>query len=599
MIKRKLIFVVFFIFSYGHVQSIFAQTVSCPTEYKEAKRTSTLLRCEAEDDGSVTIDYGGICTAANGSHTKLALGSIIQHTCLFKLTPSSTPRPAAIFSEWIDNNQIEACNSNCIERVQQTRRCLSGNNCSGPRERVVERSCDRGEGFCKVDGSIINNSNFELGSFEYSTGTALENVCPQLSLTVGSLTPAQRDLHQRCLDLIREDDDLRQVQGVQNLSAEEFTSFGTNFIQLNRFYIGNITRRLAALRPAIEESADDVALNVGSLRTSALLSDRQSQREQGGAAGDNEFADDTKRTGVFINGVYGAGDKDETARSSGFDHDSNVYTIGVDYLLDHTTIIGAALGYGTSTNDFNQAGGYLDVDTVSVSLYGSKYINDSWFIDGVIGYGKSDYDSRRNLSYTANGVRVDQSAIGETDGDQILFSLGVGKSWSRGVEWDLSGRVNYLTGDVDRFTETINNTAGPGFGLALEIDDQDYTSVTSDINLRISKAFSQNFGVLVPSLSLSWLHEFEENNDSLRARFINDPFSIDFTQSGISGVTDGAAPTIFEVPLDNNDSNYGQLTLGLNVLFPNDVTLYLNANTFLGLEDIDYQFYSIGLRKDF
>ena len=160
---------------------------------------------------------------------------------------------------------------------------------------------------------------------------------------------------------------------------------------------------------------------------------------------------------------------------------------------------------------------------------------------------------------------------------------------------DFTGRVNYLNATIDRFAESIEGETAPGFGLALEIDEQDVTSVTSDLSIKISKAISQNFGVVIPQASLAWIHEFDGGEDNLRARFVNDPFSVDFSQSGLNGTS---VPTIFEVPLDDSDTDFGRLGLGVNVLLANGLTLNFHANKLLGLEDIDLQYYVFGIRKD-
>ena len=105
--------------------------------------------------------------------------------------------------------------------------------------------------------------------------------------------------------------------------------------------------------------------------------------------------------GLFVSANKSDGDKEETDISTGFEHDSDGFTVGMDYLLNPTTVLGIALGYGSATSDFDNNGGSLDTDTTTISFYGTKFINNSWFADGVIGIGDSDYVNKRNLAYTA------------------------------------------------------------------------------------------------------------------------------------------------------------------------------------------------------
>ncbi len=523
----------------GIWQLSYAQSVSCPTIWTEISRTSTELTCTTKSAGTGVI---GDCSAAGGTYAKLA-----DQTCTIPLSsvPTLSSEPASL--ELITSNPM------------------------------IKPFPD---------------------SYLFSTGLAVDNLVPQLE-NKPALTSAQQDLLARLTDLIIESDDCRQVIGVQNISPEELTSQAVSLRRLNQTLLGNITARLAALRPAISEAVQDLAYHGLPSHPLPGFAGRTTLKARGGAAGDEDNPENSSRLGVFIGGILGDGEKDETLLSSGFDYSSAAYTIGFDYLFSPTVIAGIALGYGSTDTEFSNNGGDMETDTRNVSVYGTKIINDSVSLDAVVGYGNSDYVNRRKFSYTANGVAVNQTAIGRPSSDQLLLSLGVGKLINKAVDIDFGARVNYLDADIDRFTEIIEGgNSQPGSGLALEIDQQEIKSITSDLNVKITKAISTNFGVVLPHASLSWLHEFDDGEDNLRARFLHDPFSIDFTQSGLD-VSDGAVPTIFKVPLDDNDHDYGRLGLGLSVLFPRGLTFYFIVNKLLGLDDIDHEHYSLGLRKDF
>lgn len=562
-----------------------AQVTSCPDRFSETNRTASVLSCLASEfapggQGASGIQAGleETCVGAGGSVTASRLtnfgnGTQIDVACAISLSAPPGPAPDP------------------------------GPNDPSPAPPTaspapVGAPTEPGS----VKGKITNNPLIDPGTHEFSVGTAIENLCPQLAFinhpsVAGELTPIQKDLLVRCGDVVFEPNDQRQIVGVQNMSSEEFSSQAINLRRLNRAQLGNIAARLAALRPALLQSSQDLAVNESLRHPLKGFAGIASIRERGGAAGDDEIPEDVSRLGLFLNGIYSDGEKDESTRSSGFDFSSTGYTIGMDYLVDLDTVVGVAIGQGTSDTEFGRNGGSLESDTTTLSLYGTKFINDSWFLDGVLGYGTSNYDSERNFNYTARGVTVNQTALGSPDSDQLLLSLGAGKSINKkSVDIDFAGRVNYLDAKIDRFAETIEGGDAPGFGLALELDEQDVTSITSDISVKISKAISQDFGVWIPQASLAWLHEFDEGDGNLRGRFVNDPFSVDFSQSGLN--TDGIVPTIFEIPLDDNDSDYGRLGLGVNVLLADGLTLNFHANKILGLEDIDLEYYVFGIRKD-
>jgi len=123
-------------------------------------------------------------------------------------------------------------------------------------------------------------------------------------------------------------------------------------------------------------------------------------------------------------------------------------------------------------------------------------------------------------------------------------------------------------------------------------------SSTSDININLSKAFSTSWGVLIPQLRLSWVHEFENGDRVLRGRFLADTSSFDFQHSGLQFIP-GSGSTIFDVPLENLDSDYGNILFGLNALLPNQFSLNASLNKTLGFGSIDHTYFILSARKDF
>ena len=141
-------------------------------------------------------------------------------------------------------------------------------------------------------GKITGNPNISPGTPEFTTGTAVENLCPQLVFindpgNPGSLSPAQADLLGRCGDIIFEPGIDRQDIGIQNMSAEEVTSQAVNLRRLSGAQLGNIAARLSALRPAILQAAEDLSYNPDNHPSQGLLAINPSARP-GGAAGDDD-----------------------------------------------------------------------------------------------------------------------------------------------------------------------------------------------------------------------------------------------------------------------------------------------------------------------
>jgi outer membrane autotransporter protein len=167
----------------------------------------------------------------------------------------------------------------------------------------------------------------------------------------------------------------------------------------------------------------------------------------GSGAGDNiAYAG---RLGLFVNGEFGRGDKDDTANESGFDIDSTSLTLGVDYLLENGSFVGVALGINTSESEMSNNGGSIESDGTSLTAYATNNLTETSFIDGSLGFGRFEYDTTRNIDYTASNVAVDQQALGSTEADLTFASIGVGTegtvNQNASVLVSLSGRLNYLS----------------------------------------------------------------------------------------------------------------------------------------------------------
>ena len=157
---------------------------------------------------------------------------------------------------------------------------------------------------------------------------------------------------------------------------------------------------------------------------------------------------------------------------------------------------------------------------------------------------------------------------------------------------------NYTDLKIDRISE-IAQTSQPGFGLAIEIEESQVKSFTSDLSVSVSKAFSNKWGVLIPRVSARWVHEFENGDEQLFGRFLADTSSIDFQQSGVVIGDTRNGSTIFTIPLENVDSNYGNISIGATALLPNQFSVNLSVSETIGLSNLNHRYVSIALRRDF
>ena len=188
--------------------------------------------------------------------------------------------------------------------------------------------------------------------------------------------------------------------------------------------VGAIRGRLSALRASTVTSQ----LALGTF-------DRRREYQVAQSGDDIPVLDEISagRMGVFISGGYRFGEKDNTDEVEGFDFDNSAITAGVDYRLSPNAIAGIAFGYSAFEVDFDETidspnGQELDNDTFSISLYGTYYSGEAFFVDGVVRAGYGDYESTRHIFIpNPGGVDIDGDTI--PDGDFDRNATGDFDSW--------------------------------------------------------------------------------------------------------------------------------------------------------------------------
>jgi outer membrane autotransporter protein len=105
---------------------------------------------------------------------------------------------------------------------------------------------------------------------------------------------------------------------------------------------------------------------------------------------------------------------------AGFDVRSEGVSMGLDRQINDQLIVGAAAGLGWNDTDFNGSPSGMDGQQGSVSGYGLWRLNENLFIDGLIGWGRLDFDMTR---WSAEAGAL---ASAERSGDQWFGSLTLG-----------------------------------------------------------------------------------------------------------------------------------------------------------------------------
>ena len=118
--------------------------------------------------------------------------------------------------------------------------------------------------------------------------------------------------------------------------------------------------------------------------------------------------------------------------------------------------------------------------------------------------------------------------------------------------------------------------------MALALDSQTFTSFTSDLGVEVARAISTSSGVWIPQLRIGWVHEFENGQEQVGARFVND-------------INNQPLFVLTQTP----DRNYADLSIGVSAQFAGGRSAFLSYNTLLGYEDVTYNAINAGVRLEF
>ncbi|MDH3377405.1 MAG: autotransporter domain-containing protein [Gammaproteobacteria bacterium] len=401
---------------------------------------------------------------------------------------------------------------------------------------------------------------------QMSAAEAVEEVCT---------TTQSPSLRAQCVKLARLNPN--QVAGaLQQIAPDEIAAQGTQAVEHGSTQLTNVLARLLSLRSGARGLVEvsDLSLNINTehLPLGEFFGSTIKRGDTGGGASSDELATPSK-LGIFINGRIGFGDKDTTEREAGFDFDTQGITFGVDYLLSPDTVLGGALGLGSSDADFDFDGGIVETDSFVASVYGSFYVPESMFLDAVISLGDNDYETKRNIRFPG----VNTQTQGTTGGDIFAFSVNAGMEKVIGETLLVSPRLRleFVNVSIDAYEET------GGSGLALAIDEQSVDSATLAIGAEVSRDFNQPWGAFIPSAHIELENQLKDDARELNVRFLE-------------------APDVpFIVPTDEPDKNYFNIGFGFTATIGDNIGAYVSVETVLAHDNISNTTVDAGVRIEF
>ncbi|EKK4083116.1 autotransporter domain-containing protein [Cronobacter dublinensis] len=244
-------------------------------------------------------------------------------------------------------------------------------------------------------------------------------------------------------------------------------------------------------------------------------------------------------------------DKDSTMRLS---HTLVGVSTGMDYRFTPDVTAGVGLGFGRDVSDIGDTGTRSNGQSMSTALYASYHPN-AVFVDGLLGYSRLDFDSKRDVSET------DAVARGSRGGRQFFGALASGYEF-RTPQSLVSpyGRVQVSQTRLEGYTES---DAGM-YNLAFA--PQRFSQITGSAGLRAERRVPVTWGAVRLQSRVEY------------SRLMND------TGSARVGYADVGNDT-WRMSLYEQNRQSLSLGAGLDVQLPNGVTPGIAYQGTLGLDD--------------
>jgi len=302
---------------------------------------------------------------------------------------------------------------------------------------------------------------------------------------------------------------------------------------------------------------------------------RLRQRQQQGAA--SADPGNPLGVGVFVTTEYEKFNQDNTRFETGFDRDTVGMSFGADYLFRNGLILGAAFTYAHDFGDYDGVGGGFDHNSYGILAYGSFQPIANMFIDAVAGYTRKDYNFDRRAGIVLAGPSVAGSTHGDTNGNEWRIGVNSGYDFVFGA-FTVGPRLGVLYRET-----TMNDFKESGHtGLELAYSNQNIQSLTLRPGVYGSYAFSTSWGVVIPQMTLEYVHEFLDDQRSVQFSFVQDPQNRRF---------------LFETTPPDRD--YMNLGVGVSIVLPSGLQPFLNFRDMLAYQDRNSYTVTLGLRIPF
>ena len=304
-----------------------------------------------------------------------------------------------------------------------------------------------------------------------------------------------------------------------------------------------------------------------------LRTAREALQKQGGGASSDEVVSLGQGLSVFASAGAEALNHFNNRYEDGSNSTIPSVTAGADYQITPWLVAGLAFNYFNFNGEYDD-GGHFNTNSFGPIAYLSFLPFDGAFADVTLGYARKDYFRDRHAVIERDGgPPVDGHATGGNGGNEYSTSLLLGYDYP--IEnFTIGPRLglNYIATQIDDYREHGNS------GLELRYSGQDTSSLQSSLGAVATAAISTQFGVLLPQVSASWVHDYDVSGRNIDASFV-----------------DAAAPK-FKFKREPVAPNFANIGVGVSALLPNNWQPFVNFKTIQGNENLVSYGGTAGLR---
>jgi uncharacterized protein YhjY with autotransporter beta-barrel domain len=206
---------------------------------------------------------------------------------------------------------------------------------------------------------------------------------------------------------------------------------------------------------------------------------------------------------IWVEGVVSFGARDASGGLSGSDFTSNGVSMGVDLAWDDKLTVGMGVGYAQDTTNIGTDGTRNESRGYSLAVYASRQVGTRGFLEGMLGVGSVDFDSKRYVTAASAFANANRK------GYQLFGSVGGGL--------EFRDKTNMISpyGRLDFSMDQLNEATESGAGVyALNYYAQTNTALQGVLGLRGESIHSTPFGWAIPRARVELRQDLQNKSEA-------------------------------------------------------------------------------------